>query len=312
MKKISKEPVGKTPEQWELESSMELGQTYMKMGLHKEAISFYDQCLNETPGFLPAIHGKARCFLNLKKYDSAIACLENCLPFVLASPASSGRDGFQEAVVDAPNHSDTHCLLGLCFLKSGKPEAALWHADKALHIDNLSTLALVLKAQCEMAIGNPRRISDALMKIAEKFETYPVYEYPHNELNFYSQALEYCPDDPELLRKLGYMLCCHPVYKTEEGLPLLRKAVELGPEDWEAHRDLGVGLLNSGQIEEAHEHLLKAFGMTGGGEDDLVIHVGLSKCYQFLGDRNKFMFHWGRAQQIVPIDAKSPKQVIIL
>ena len=45
-----------------------------------------------------------------------------------------------------------------------------------------------------------------------------------------------------------------------EATPLLRKAIEIQPDLWSAHADLGANLLRQGEIEEARAHLQTAYG----------------------------------------------------
>ena len=66
-----------------------------------------------------------------------------------------------------------------------------------------------------------------------------------------TRALNYNPRYGMVFEDLAHFEVMRRRYR--EATPLLRKAIELQPELWSAHADLGANLLRQGQIEEARQ-----------------------------------------------------------
>jgi tetratricopeptide (TPR) repeat protein len=107
----------------------------------------------------------------------------------------------------------------------------------------------------------------AIKKIGEKFLDDFSYVRAGNEFNKasepdraiqkYRKALELNPNNVEAHQRLGFLLY-HVKNMRNEGLAHSREALRLDPEDVRAHCDLGMALFNEGEFDQAIAHLSEA------------------------------------------------------
>jgi len=71
------------------------------------------------------------------------------------------------------------------------------------------------------------------------------------------RALDYNPRYGAVYEQLAHFEVTRRRYR--EATPLLRKAVAIQPDLWSAHAGLGANLLRQGEIDEARQHLVKAY-----------------------------------------------------
>ncbi len=82
----------------------------------------------------------------------------------------------------------------------------------------------------------------------------------------YRKALELNPNNVEAHQRLGFLLY-HVKNMRNEGLAHSREAIRLYPEDVRAHCDLGMALFNEGEFDQAITHLSQALRLMPGQSD---------------------------------------------
>lgn len=120
-------------------------------------------------------------------------------------------------------------------------------------------------------------------------------QWPKAEPNF-RKALELYPDQPQVLNYLGYSWIDMNI-NLEEGIELIRKAVELRPSDGYIVDSLGWAHYRLGQYEEAVRELERAVSLK---PDDAVLNDHLGDAYWRAGRRLEATFQWSHARDMKP------------
>ncbi|EKF19912.1 hypothetical protein NA2_06208 [Nitratireductor pacificus pht-3B] len=120
-------------------------------------------------------------------------------------------------------------------------------------------------------------------------------EWDKAEPNFH-KALELYPDQPQVLNYLGYSWVDMNI-KLEEGLALIRRAVELRPNDGYIVDSLGWAHYRLGSYEEATRELERAVSLR---PDDPVLNDHLGDAYWRVGRRLEATFQWSHARDLDP------------
>lgn len=176
-----------------------------------------------------------------------------------------GADLFQEALEIDKNNAAAH--LGLALIASeGFENKATELAKKALELDPKLVEAQELLANLALEDSNPKKAVEeadkALKMSGEALDALAV-----------RAAVEILADRPadEWLNKMyavnavygaGHALIAHHLVinrRYEEGIAHYRKAIELDPEDWATHSELGVNLMRVGLEDDARKQLEKAY-----------------------------------------------------
>ena len=77
----------------------------------------------------------------------------------------------------------------------------------------------------------------------------------HRAIDFLENSNNRCPNNPEVLRNLGWAYTM--IGEVKKGIILLERALNIAPDDMLIMEDLGVALLTQGKIHEAREYLSK-------------------------------------------------------
>lgn len=120
-------------------------------------------------------------------------------------------------------------------------------------------------------------------------------EWPKAEPNF-RKALELFPDQPQVMNYLGYSWVDMNM-NLEEGLDLIRKAVDLRPSDGYIVDSLGWAYYRLGRFEEAVVELERAVSLK---PDDPVLNDHLGDAYWRVGRRLEATFQWSHARDMKP------------
>ncbi|MDP3896630.1 MAG: tetratricopeptide repeat protein, partial [Mesorhizobium sp.] len=123
-------------------------------------------------------------------------------------------------------------------------------------------------------------------------------EWPKAEPNF-RKALELFPNQPQVLNYLGYSWIDMNM-NLEEGLDMIRKAVELRPSDGFIIDSLGWGYYRLGRFEEAVTELERAVALQPA---DPVLNDHLGDAYWRVGRKLEATFQWAHARDLKPDDA---------
>jgi len=112
----------------------------------------------------------------------------------------------------------------------------------------------------------------------------------------FSKALDVYPDQPSVLNYLGYSWIDMNI-KLEEGLKLIRKAVEIRPNDGYMVDSLGWAYYKLGRYEEAVEDLERAVSLRPA---DPTINDHLGDAYWRNGRKLEATFQWRHALSLDP------------
>ncbi len=120
-------------------------------------------------------------------------------------------------------------------------------------------------------------------------------QWPKAEPNF-RKALELFPDQPQVMNYLGYSWIDMNI-NLEEGIDLIRKAVNLRPSDGYIVDSLGWAHYRLGQYEDAVRELERAVSLK---PDDPVLNDHLGDAYWRAGRRLEATFQWSHARDMKP------------
>ena len=120
-------------------------------------------------------------------------------------------------------------------------------------------------------------------------------EWPKAEPNF-RKALELLPEQPQVLNYLGYSWVDMNM-NLEEGLDMIRKAVELRPSDGYIVDSLGWAYFRLGRFEDAVRELERAVSLK---PDDAVLNDHLGDAYWRVGRKLEATFQWSHARDMKP------------
>ncbi|MGE0279716.1 MAG: tetratricopeptide repeat protein, partial [Rhizobiaceae bacterium] len=120
-------------------------------------------------------------------------------------------------------------------------------------------------------------------------------EWPKAEPNF-RKALELFPNQPQVMNYLGYSWV-DMNRNLEEGLDLIRKAVDLRPSDGYIVDSLGWAYYRLGRFDEAVTELERAVSLK---PDDPVLNDHLGDAYWRAGRRLEATFQWSHARDLKP------------
>jgi tetratricopeptide (TPR) repeat protein len=112
----------------------------------------------------------------------------------------------------------------------------------------------------------------------------------------FRKALELSPDQPLVLNYLGYSWVDQNM-NLDEAFRLLRRAVELRPQDGYIVDSLGWALYRLGRYEEATKELEKAVDLR---PSDPVINDHLGDAYWRIGRKLEAQFQWNHARDLKP------------
>ena len=120
-------------------------------------------------------------------------------------------------------------------------------------------------------------------------------EWPKAEPNF-RKALELYPDQPQVLNYLGYSWVDMNM-NLEEGLEMIKRAVDLRPSDGYIVDSLGWAYYRLNRFEEAVTELERAVSLK---PDDPILNDHLGDAYWRVGRRLEATFQWSHARDMKP------------
>ncbi|HWK65176.1 MAG TPA: tetratricopeptide repeat protein [Rhizobiaceae bacterium] len=120
-------------------------------------------------------------------------------------------------------------------------------------------------------------------------------QWPKAEPNF-RKALELFPDQPQVMNYLGYSWVDMNT-NLDEGLELIRKAVDLRPSDGYIVDSLGWAYYRLGRFDDAVRELERAVSLK---PDDPVLNDHLGDAYWRVGRRLEATFQWSHARDMKP------------
>ena len=237
---------------------IQLGQVAEQQGHAEEAISFYERVPEASPLKRIAELQLGLNLADLERPDEAKAHLK--------------------ALIDSdPSDMRAYLALGGVYASKEEYREAADLYDRALQ-----------------RIDEPQR-SDWNLFYQRGIAYERLKEWDKAEPNF-RKALELYPDQPQVLNYLGYSWVDMGM-NLEEGLDLIKKAVELRPNDGYIVDSLGWAHYRMGRYEEAVTELERAVSLK---PDDPVLNDHLGDAYWRAGRKLEATFQWAHARDLKP------------
>jgi len=128
------------------------------------------------------------------------------------------------------------------------------------------------------------------------------HQWPSAEADM-KKALELYPDQPLVLNYLGYSWVDQGVH-LDEGMDMIRRAVEQRPDDGYIVDSLGWAYFRTGNYDEAVKNLERAVELK---PDDPTINDHLGDAYWRVGRKLEAHFQWSHAKDLNPDKEDLPK-----
>jgi tetratricopeptide (TPR) repeat protein len=249
-------------------------------GLRTEAASCYTSLLAAADD----LRDKAEAAWALENYETANNYFREAFDAYPEDPRVRTRWGklfavthkprdagqlYQEALEIDPDY--VPAILGMAELAAGRFEgqAREW-VDDALKQDPDAIAGHILLARMELEVGNLEAADTSLDRALDLIEAkdYPpveayalkasadllrgVFDSP-----WIDRALEYDPSYGEAYATPAYFFVITRRYR--EAIDYYQRAVEIQPDLYSAHTELGVNLLRENRVDEAYRHLVTAY-----------------------------------------------------
>lgn len=214
---------------------------------------------------------------------------------------------YRDVPKDSPMHRISELQLGLTLAQTGKIDEARQHLKALLDSDpkdirsylaygSVLSDAKDYKAMAETydkaidIIGAVPQKSDWSVFFQRGIAYERLKEWDKAEPNF-KRALELNPEQPQVLNYLGYSWVDRNV-NLDEGMDMIRRAVELRPNDGYIVDSLGWAHYRLGAFDEAVTELERAIELKAG---DPTINDHLGDAYWRVGRKIEAVYQWNRA-----------------
>jgi tetratricopeptide (TPR) repeat protein len=292
-------PLVETPQAGAAEALYSLGASIGRRGGEDLALIYLQLALYLEPSHAMALLSLADLYESLKKPDLAIDVYERV-------PASSPlhRNGEIQLADDldqldrtdeatkrldaviAEHPKDTEAILALGNIQRGRKQFAECADTYGKAIDT---------------VPNPEK-SNWVMFYFRGICYERSHQWPLAEADM-KKALELFPDQPLVLNYLGYSWVDQGVH-LDEGMDMIRKAVEQRPDDGYIVDSLGWAYYRIGNYDEAVKNLERAVELK---PDDPTINDHLGDAYWRVGRTLEAHFQWSQAKDFKPEDDELAK-----
>ena len=292
-------PLIDTPQAGAAEALYGLGASIGRRGGEDLALIYLQLALYLEPSHAMALLSLGDLYEDLKKPDLAIKAYER----VPASSPLSRNAQIQMAVdldsldrsddakklldkVIAANPKDTEAIIELGNVQRGHKEFADCAKTYGKAID---------------AVPNPQKSNWVMFYFRgicyERSNQWPLAEADMKK------ALQLYPDQPLVLNYLGYSWVDKGVH-LDQGMDMIRKAVEQRPDDGYIVDSLGWAYFRTGNYDEAVKNLERAVELK---PEDPTINDHLGDAYWRVGRRLEAHFQWSQAVDLKPDPEDLPK-----
>ncbi len=228
-------------------------------------------------------------------------------------------DFYSQVPEGSPLRRISEMQLGLNLAQSGKVEEAKQHLKKLIETypddvrgyvaygsvlsdnKNYEEMAKVYDKAVDV-IGPVPKKSDWNVFFQRAIAYERLKKWPLAEPNF-KKALELYPDQPQVLNYLGYSWVDMNIH-LEEGLDMIRRAVDLRPDDGYIVDSLGWAYYRLGRFDDATAELERAVELKAG---DATINDHLGDIYWRVGRKLEAVYQWQRALTMKPEETEIPK-----
>jgi tetratricopeptide (TPR) repeat protein len=273
------------------------------MGDIDGAIADYDQAIRLDPKFVGARFNRGNVYLKNGNFDRAIA-------------------DYAQAILIDPKFIDAYLMRGHTYERKGDHDRAVADFNQAIRIETGPLQAFMRLGDLLRGQNQFEECADAYSRgigaiDKPKKDNWLVFYfrgicYDHEnqwakaELDF-KKALELNPDQPLVMNYLGFSWVDRGLNQ-EEGLRLIRRALEQRPDDGYIVDSLGWAFYQSAQYEDALTQLKRAVELKP-NDPTLADHLG--DAFWKLGQYSEAKSRWARALTLRPtsddlkrIDAK--------
>ena len=230
---------------------------------------------------------------------------------------------YEKMPVSSPLRPNAEIQAGLALENLGKPEEAVKHLEKVIaerpdDVDALSALGNIYRSRkqfAEAAASYDKAIAKLASPGRANWDLFyfrgiareRTNRWPEAEADL-RKALELLPDPlgrerALVLNYLGYSLVDKHL-KLDEGLDMLRRAVELRPRDGYIIDSLGWAYYRLGRYEDASREIERAMELR---PSDPVINDHLGDVYWRTGRQLEAKFQWNHARDLKPEPEDLPK-----
>lgn len=226
---------------------------------------------------------------------------------------------YQQVPQGSPMRRLSEMQLGLALAEVGKVDEAKKHLRELIDLDPKDIRSYVAygsvlsdaKDYKEMAVTYDKAIE--ILGPMPKRSDWSIYfqrgiayerlkEWEKAEPSF-KKALELNPDQPQVLNYLGYSWVDKNM-NLDEGLNMIRRAVDLKPDDGYIVDSLGWAYFRLGQFDEAVAELERAAELMAG---DPTINDHLGDAYWRVGRKLEAVFQWNQTLELKPEEEEIPK-----
>ena len=214
---------------------------------------------------------------------------------------------YNDVPADSPMRRISELQLGITLSDTGKVEEAKNHLKSLIASDPSDIRSYIAYGSVLSEAKDYKAMAENYDKAVEVIGTVPTpgdwsvffqrgiaYErlkqWPKAEPNF-RRALELNPNQPQVLNYLGYSLVDMKL-NLDEGLNMIRKAVEAKPDDGYIVDSLGWAYFRLGRFDDAVTQLERAAQLKAG---DATINDHLGDAYWRVGRKLEAVFQWNRA-----------------
>ena len=214
---------------------------------------------------------------------------------------------YREVPLDSPMHRISELQLGLTLAQTDKVEEARTHLKSLLESDPTDIRSYLAygsvlsdaKDYAAMAanydkavevIGAVPKKSDWTIFFQRAIAYERLKQWDKAEPNF-KRALELNPEQPQVLNYLGYSWVDKNM-NLDEGIDMIRRAVELRPNDGYIVDSLGWAHFRLGAFDESVTELERAIELRAG---DQTINDHLGDAYWRVGRKIEAVYQWNRA-----------------
>jgi len=245
------------------------------------------------------------------KPDSDVSLLQLAAVAEQQENAVEAIDLYRRIPAGSPLKRAADLQLGLNLADLKKSDEAIEHLKKLLDEAPDDMRAYLALGGVYASIQDYRAAADIYDKAVERLKTpeksdWNIFyqrgiayerlkEWPKAEPNF-REALKLMPDQPQVLNYLGYSWVDMDL-NLEEGLAMIRKAVDLRPSDGYIVDSLGWAYYKLGRFDEAVTELERAVSLK---PDDPVLNDHLGDAYWRAGRKLEATFQWNHARDMKP------------
>jgi len=245
------------------------------------------------------------------KHDSDVALLQLAAVAEQQENAQEAIDLYRRVPADSPMKRAADLQLGLNLADLKKSDEAIAHLKKLLDEAPDDMRAYLALGGVYSSTQNYRAAADVYDKAVERLKNpeksdWNIFyqrgiayerlkEWPKAEPNF-REALKLMPDQPQVLNYLGYSWVDMNT-NLDEGLAMIRRAVDLRPSDGYIVDSLGWAYYRLGRFDEAVTELERAVSLK---PDDPVLNDHLGDAYWRVGRKLEATFQWSHARDMKP------------